>query len=214
MRVTDPVAEFRKPEALRINSRRLEHLATLGLNLHGRRVLELGAGIGELTHFWLDRGCSVVSVEPREANAVVYRERYAAESAAEVRVADLDDPPAWDETFDVVFAYGVLYHLSRPLEALRWMAERCGETMVVSTCVALGDEDRIEMEGEHAHCPSQAVSGTGCRPTRAWVVNRLSELFPRAYQTQTQPDHPDFPSDWSEADGSRLTRAVFVGTRV
>lgn len=208
-----PIEEFRKPEALRISSRRLEHLATLGLELHDKCVLELGAGIGELTSFWLDRGCRVVSLEAREENAAVYREQHKDEPRAEVRVADLDDPPAWDETFDVVFAYGVLYHLAEPAAALRWMAERCSGYLVMSTCVSLGDEDRVEMEAEYAHCPSQAVSGSGCRPTRTWVLNRLRELFPEAYQTETQPDHPDFPKDWSAADGSRLTRAVFVAKR-
>ncbi len=47
----------------RHNQRRLEHLATLGLSIAGSTVLEVGAGIGDHTSFFLDRGCHVVCTE-------------------------------------------------------------------------------------------------------------------------------------------------------
>ena len=56
---------FRNFQYLRMNARRLEHLASLGLPIAGREVLEVGAGIGDLTSFFLDRGCSVTAIEPR-----------------------------------------------------------------------------------------------------------------------------------------------------
>src|ERR1700689_2103588 len=65
---------FHSPNYLRHNARRLEHLASLGLDLHGRSVLELGAGIGDHTTFFLDRDCSVVSVEPRPENCHLFRQ--------------------------------------------------------------------------------------------------------------------------------------------
>jgi 16S rRNA A1518/A1519 N6-dimethyltransferase RsmA/KsgA/DIM1 with predicted DNA glycosylase/AP lyase activity len=52
----------------RFNARRLEHLATLGLDLWDKTVLEVGAGVGDLTSFFLDRGCKVTSVEARAEN--------------------------------------------------------------------------------------------------------------------------------------------------
>jgi len=45
----------------RHNQRRLEHLASLGLDIAGCTVLEVGAGIGDHTSFFLDRGCEVVT---------------------------------------------------------------------------------------------------------------------------------------------------------
>ncbi|WP_428389490.1 class I SAM-dependent methyltransferase [Mucisphaera sp.] len=209
----DPIAEFRKPEALRLNSRRLEHLATLGLDLHHKTILEVGAGIGELTHFWLDRGATITSLEPRADNATVYRERYASEPRASLLQADLDQPPQHDTNYDIVFAYGVLYHLANPEPAIRWLADHCTGQLILSTCISLGDDDRCDTAPEYANCPSQAVSGSGCRPTRLWVLNRLREAFPHAYATRTQPNHDDFPLDWSHADPSHLTRAVFIASR-
>ena len=54
---------FQEPEALRINRVRQEHLASLGLELHGKSVLEVGAGIGLHTDFFEERGCDVLSTD-------------------------------------------------------------------------------------------------------------------------------------------------------
>jgi hypothetical protein len=66
--------------------------------------------------------------------------------------------------------------------------------------------------------PSQAWSGIGCRPTRAWVFSRLRANFEFVYVPRTQPWHEEFPLDWSAASAAswpatRLIRAVFVCSR-
>lgn len=46
---------FHCDEYLRDNQRRLEHLASLGLDIVGKTVLELGAGIGIIqAFFWIE----------------------------------------------------------------------------------------------------------------------------------------------------------------
>ena len=66
-------AYFRSPQYCRHNCRRQEHLATLGLELDSKSVLELGAGVGDHTTFFLDRGCTVTSVKPRIENYRLFR---------------------------------------------------------------------------------------------------------------------------------------------
>lgn len=46
------------------------------MDLAGATVLEVGAGIGDHTSFFLDRGCQVVSTEAREDNLDILRTRY------------------------------------------------------------------------------------------------------------------------------------------
>jgi 16S rRNA A1518/A1519 N6-dimethyltransferase RsmA/KsgA/DIM1 with predicted DNA glycosylase/AP lyase activity len=53
--------DFHSNHYLRMNQRRLEHLASLGLPLSGRTVLELGAGIGDLSTFFLDRAAPLLA---------------------------------------------------------------------------------------------------------------------------------------------------------
>src|ERR1017187_8146206 len=96
-----PERTFLGPSSLRINNRRLEHLASLRLPLHDVSVLEVGAGIGELTGFFVDRNCSVTSVDGRPGSLRILKDRY---PAVECQVLDLDDPGLRPSSeFDVVF---------------------------------------------------------------------------------------------------------------
>src|ERR1700730_18661 len=84
-----PFGEFHADHYLRQNHRVLEHLATLSLPLTNRSVLEVGAGIGDHTSFFLDRGCTVVTSDARSENCDIIRQRY---PDADVRILDLDRP--------------------------------------------------------------------------------------------------------------------------
>ena len=64
----NPFAVFLAPNARAINSARQQHLASLGLDLAGKKVLEVGAGIGLHTPFFLERGCEVTVTDGRAEN--------------------------------------------------------------------------------------------------------------------------------------------------
>jgi len=196
----------------RHNARRLEHLASLGLALRQRRVLEVGAGIGDHTHFYLDRQCQVVTTEARKENFELLERRY---PKLETHRLDLDNPqPVVSGLFDVIHCYGVLYHLKRPSEALQFLAPFTRDLMLVETCVSYGDEDLLYPCSEVAEDATQAISGVGCRPTRRWVYNRLKNFFDFVYLPITQPCHEEFPLDWCERTaGVAFTRAIFVASR-
>jgi hypothetical protein len=209
----DPRGRFHDDLYLRINGRRLEHLASLGLPLDNRTVLEVGAGIGDLTSFFVDRGCTIVTSEGRPGNLAVLRSRY---PDIDARLLDLEKP---DEAFDVraeiVFCYGLLYHLEKPDEALAFLGARTLSLLLLETIVSPAGEVDVEQVQEKKHVPSEAVSGIGSRPTRSWVCNELGRHFPHVYCTRTQPWHPEFPLDWTtSAPAPRTaTRAVFVAAR-
>ena len=204
--------QFRSDHYTRHNARRLEHLASLRIPVAHRTVLEVGAGIGDHSHYYLDRGCSVVITEARAENLDYLRKRF---PDGDVRHLDLEAPTELpDGPFDIVHCYGLLYHLGDPQGCLRFLARNTGSMLLLETCVSFGDDERINLVVED-DCPTQAASLAGCRPTRAWVFSRLKELFPYAYATTTQPNHEEFPLDWKAPDLSPtlLHRAVFVGSR-
>ena len=209
-----PYVSFNRFQYSRINQRRLEHLATLALPIAGKQVLELGAGIGDLTSFFLDRECRVVAVEGRRKNRRVFNQRYG--SAAGIVRGDLDLPDTIDvDAADVVFCYGLLYHLRNPATLILWAARQSKELFLVETCVSLGTDELVKPVVEPRWRGSQALGGRGSKPTRVWVFRRLQEVFEHVYVPATQPAHDEFPLDWrpSGSQEGKLTRAIFIGSR-
>jgi hypothetical protein len=205
-----PEADFWSAPYLRHTQRRLEHLASLGLPLAGRSVLEVGAGIGDHTSFFLDRGCRVIATDARPEHVKILRRRY---PGLVVHELDLDEPDATlPLEAEIGYCYGVLYHLARPAEALAFLAQRCSSMLLVETCVSLGVEPVVNPVPEAARIPSQSVRGRGCRPTRPWVYQVLKNHYARVYLPTTQPWHEEFPLDWSIAAPKGLIRAVFVAS--
>ena len=201
--------EFHSDHYLRHNARRLEHLASLNLPLRGRHVLEVGAGIGDHTSFYVDRGCAVTTTEIRPENLILLEQRFRNEPAVTVRALDMD-APAWpaDDRFDVIHCYGLLYHLRDPEGAIRFMAGH-GELLLLETCVSPEDRAGVNPVDESARQFSQAFYGTGCRPHEQWVLDTLRRYFRHADLAPTQPDHAEFRRA-TRAGATGLYRRVFI----
>jgi FkbM family methyltransferase len=207
-----PQSLFRSDQYLQHNQRRLEHLASLNLDLANKTVLEVGAGIGDHTHFFLDRRCQIMPTEGRPENLELLQSRY---PSLPVRLLDMDNPdPTLTGPFDIVYCYGLLYHLKHPLAAIEFMSNVCQGLLLLETCVSYGEEAMLHPCPEWAESPSQAISGQGCRPTRHWVYRQLKQYFDFVYLPVTQPNHEEFPLDWSvPVPDEGLTRAVFIASR-
>lgn len=206
-----PEDSFHSHAYLLHNQRRQEHLASLGLPIAGASVLEVAGGIGDHTSFFLDRGCIVVSTEGRPENLVILRQRY---PSLDVRQLDLDNPVDLGQSFDIVYCYGTLYHLQRPAEALTFMAACCRNMLLLETCVSYGDHRAIGLVDEAPTDPTQSIFGRGCRPTRPWIHRQLRQLFEHVYIPRTQPNHEEFPLDWTSPSSSNaFTRSVFIASR-
>ncbi|HZP58732.1 MAG TPA: methyltransferase domain-containing protein, partial [Opitutaceae bacterium] len=208
-----PVEVFHSHHYLRHNQRRQEHLATLGLDLARKTVLEVGAGIGDHSSFFLDRGCTMTITEARLQNLSYIQKRY---PAATVRQLDLNDPPAnLGGTFEIVYCYGTLYHLEKPETALKFMSSLCTGMLLLETCVSFTDTGTINLWSENPLDPSQSILSQGCRPARSWIFETLKKLFPYVYMPLTQPWHEEFPLDWTAVapSPSSHSRAVFIASR-
>ena len=196
----------------RLNQRRLEHLASLQLDIAQSTVLEVGAGIGEHTSFFLDRDCTVTTSDAREETVKKLRSRY-----PNIRVLkiDLDNPPeTFNELFDIIYCYGLLYHLRNPSMAIKFMARCCGKMILLETRISHGDDVSLNPCTEKKSDPRHGVSGIGCRPTRRWVLNELKKYFAFVYLPITQPYHNNFPIDWSSPPAQKGSdRAIFIASR-
>ncbi|MDQ6929850.1 MAG: GSCFA domain-containing protein [Candidatus Eremiobacteraeota bacterium] len=206
------LSNFYSEHYRRHNGARLNHLASLGLPLEKRSVLEVGAGPGHHTAFYVERNCNVVATDARAECTEKIRSTFPAVRTA---VVDMNHPWRLAELglFDIVHCYGLLYHLEDPEAAIREMAARCTSLLLLETCVsATGSE--INPVPELHDDYTQSVTGMGCRPGRAWVFEALRKYFPYVYETRTQPNHDEFPLDWTTVEaGQGLTRIVTVSSR-
>jgi hypothetical protein len=175
-------------------------------------VLEVGAGAGDFSHYYLDRGCRVTITDPRESNLRYLRQRYPGE---EILSLDLENPsPLPGGPFDIVHCYGVLYHLGTPADALGFLSCQCRRLLLLETRVSHGDVPAANLLAEDSNIPSLSLSGTGCRPSRSWVFGELASHFEHVYIPRTQPNHSDFPLDWRRANpDADAVRAIFVASR-
>ena len=206
---------FDWPYYAEITRARLEHLAELELPIEGRSVIDVGSGIGRLSEFFVQRGCDVLCVDGREKNIELLRREYPDRRAAVVDV-ETDELLA-QGSFDVVFCYGLLYHLADPLAFLQRAAAICRELLIVETCIADAEEPLLFLVRDPDD-ETMALHSVASRPSPAYVATglRLSG-FSHVYSPTTRPDHPDFRyerlGDRAHLRDGNVLREIFVASR-
>lgn len=77
----------------------------------GLRVLEIGVGMGADYAQWLKAGAQATGVDLSSASIDRARKRCEQEGLVpDLKVADAENLPFLDSTFDVVYSYGVMHH--------------------------------------------------------------------------------------------------------
>lgn len=87
----------------------------------GQKVLEVGIGAGTDFIQWVRAGAKAYGIDLAEESVehVRNRLRIYGLSAEEVRVADAEDLPYSDNTFDLAYSWGVIHHTPDTIEALK-----------------------------------------------------------------------------------------------
>jgi len=206
-------ATFDEKGSMEINKARLDHLDRLGLELSGKTVLDAGCGVGHLAGYFAGKGCDVMCLDAREENITMLKKNYPRLNAT---VADVEKESmrAYGQ-FDIVFCYGLLYHLENPAAAIRNLARACGRTLLLETCVTDSRAPVMQLVRESGD-NDQALSGIGCRPSESYVLMLLlSEGFSNIYLPSVRPEHRDYKyaarddgSHWR--DGSVMRRVIIA----
>jgi FkbM family methyltransferase len=200
-----------------INIARINHLDSLPLDLKERSVLELGSGRGDLSDYFLAQGCALTSVEGRADLVSVAAARHEARSHSRWSGFCYDmtktlSPGAC--RYNVISAYGILNDLPDPIAFLDRVAAMKPELFLLESCV-MSEYQSVDpsfVEQDDVNAGSQVVSEAGCPPSREWLWTALQARFAFVYACRSQPDHPDFPLDWSRgASAETNTRMVFIG---
>lgn len=215
----NPISEttdvFDLPEYRAITECRLAHLRTMKLPFTGKTVIDVGSGIGRLSEFFDEQGCSVHCVDGRVENIARLKELYPHRSAS---VADLENDDLLSlGKFDVVFCYGLLYHVVDVLGAIRRLGSLCREFAVIETCIAPVPDNVLFLALEKSSNPSQALRSYGSRPSPLFVTTCLRQVgFTHIYAPKTLPAHEQFGYKQTKIgkwDQTLLKRDIFVASR-
>jgi SAM-dependent methyltransferase len=88
-------------------------------NFRGKRLLEIGCGLGTDLLQFARAGAVVTGVDLTPASVELVRKRLAIEGVpGEAQVADAEHLPFADNTFDVVYSFGVLHHTPNTQKAI------------------------------------------------------------------------------------------------
>ncbi|MFF4584615.1 class I SAM-dependent methyltransferase [Streptomyces sp. NPDC001388] len=160
----------------------------------GAHILELGSGVGRVTHALLERGFTVTAVD--ESAEMLERVRGARTICASIETLDLG------ETFDVVMLASFLVH-SGDADVRRGLLRACARHVADGGCVLIQREgadyhtdlprERVDPSGFTVRMVSSEPVGDGVHSVRAEYV------FPDAVWTQTFRSRPLTEEQFEEA---------------
>jgi len=89
------------------------------IHAEGKRVLEIGIGMGADFLRWVRAGAQASGVDLTERAVAITRQRLLDEGlSANTQVADAEHLPFEDDQFDIVYSWGVIHHTPHPAAAL------------------------------------------------------------------------------------------------
>jgi SAM-dependent methyltransferase len=138
----------------------------------GMRVLEVGAGLGHLGDAFAHLGFDVTSTDGRPEHVEAMRARGRHSFVLDLDQVDVDE--AGD--FQLVLAFGLLYHLQRPEDFVRSCAVK-GKVLLLETVVCDERDPVVKFVSESGGWlgQDQAIGRRGCRPSSSWVEQTCTE---------------------------------------
>jgi 2-polyprenyl-3-methyl-5-hydroxy-6-metoxy-1,4-benzoquinol methylase len=207
---------FDAPKSIAINIARLEHLESLQLPIEGKTVLDVGCGPGHLANFFVKKGCDVLCIDGRKDNIDRLKHLY---PFLKAMIVDVEKDSIENlGKFQIVFCYGLLYHLENPYSTVQKLFHVCGELLLLETIVCDYDRPLLLMETEPLMVADEALSGIACRPSPSYVTLILTLAgFPYVYSPVRFPAYPDFHFEWKNnlewhRKGNNL-RCIFVASK-
>jgi SAM-dependent methyltransferase len=181
----------------------LEIKSSLGL----QTTVDVGCGLGYFSGLLLSLGLEVTAVDGRAENVEEAKRRYQGVkfgqgNAEDSRLKELGQ-------FDLVFCFGLLYHLENPLLAIRHLHEMTKKLLLVEGVIFPGEEPTMALVDEEVH-EDQGLNHIAFYPTEACLVKMLYRSeFSHVYGFARQPDHPDYQA----GSNSRRVRTILVASR-
>jgi SAM-dependent methyltransferase len=176
------------------------------LGLH--TALDVGCGLGYFSGLLRSFALDVTAVDGRPENT---QEAARRNPGVKFRTYNAEDPAIRTlGTFDLVFCFGLLYHLENPLLAIRHLHSMARQLVLLEAVVFPGDEPVMALVDE-VSTEDQGLGHFAFYPTEACLVKMLYRAgFPHVYRLAKMPDH----SEYHSSANSRKIRTMLSASRM
>jgi SAM-dependent methyltransferase len=184
-------------------SRLLSELSqTLGI----RTAVDVGCGLGYFSSLLRTLGLNVSGVDGRQQNVEEARRRF-----PEIVFRHCDAQEAALRglgQFDLVFCFGLLYHLENPLLTIRHLHAMTAKLLLVEGVIFPGEEPIMALVDE-GPTEDQGLNHIAFYPTEACLVKMFYRAgFSHVYGFSTAPRHPEYRA----TKGARRTRTMLAAS--
>lgn len=172
----------------------------------GRRLLEVGVGMGADFVRFVRAGATATGVDLTERSVALTRDALEREGLqADVTVADAENLPFGDGAFDIVYSWGVLHHSPSPSraieECLRVLAPG-GELRIMlyhrRSWVALAAWFRFcALRGRPFASLTEGVANIESPGTKAFTAQEIRVLLPQLTDLKVEPRLTHWDRKWA-----------------
>ena len=171
-----------------------------------RTAIDVGCGLGHFASLLTGLGLQVTAVDGRNENVREAQRRY-----PHIRFEQCD---AEDSAlllfgrFDLVFCFGLLYHLENPLRAIRHLYSMTEKLLLVEGVIFPGTEPVMALIDEEKH-EDQGLQHIAFYPTESCLAKMMYRSgFPWVYGFTVRLDH----TEYRDTSYSRRTRTMLAAS--
>jgi SAM-dependent methyltransferase len=203
---------FDRPYARRFVEARQEWLSRLLPELKQRlslqTAIDVGCGVGYFSGFLRELGFRVVGVDGRADNLDEARRRH---PEIDFRCVDVQDRALQElGTFDLVFCFGLIYHLENPLLALRNFAAMTRKLALIEGICAPGRHAYFVLREEKPSGEDNSLTPLALYPSEAALIKAAYRIgFQFVSRATGFPQHEDF---FDSAGRKRLRTMLAAST--
>jgi SAM-dependent methyltransferase len=165
-------------------------LAEIKMPLGLRTAVDVGCGLGHFSGLLQSIGFEITGVDGRQQNVEEAQRRN-----PNIRFLrfDAEDPSLLSlGRFDLVFCFGLLYHLENPLLAIRHLRAMTEKVLLVEGVIFPGDEPTMGLVDE-GPSEDQGLNHIAFYPTEACLQKMLyCAGFRFVYRFTAPPEHPGY----------------------
>ncbi|HUL35288.1 MAG TPA: class I SAM-dependent methyltransferase [Candidatus Eisenbacteria bacterium] len=155
-----------------------------------KTALDLGCGLGHYANVLHSQGFDVLAVDGREENVIEAKRRY---PDLRFQIADAQDPSLADlGKFDLVFCFGLLYHLENPFSVVRSISALASKLVLIEGIVYPSPEPVMVLMDENTGV-DQGLNFMAFYPSETCLIKMLRRAgFAHCHNPSRMPAHPEY----------------------